>query len=144
MCLSWTATTFKRKSVLVTCGWGKAWVCQVAWGVRWECLTQSPTRKSYSCHLRQHFNHVRGGAQGTLGPRGEDVDGNPRTRWWTPTVRDAVKLKLTVSHPQGHAGRGSTAKLSTMEIEPSFSHQTRRSKSVSSPELTFSITLSNI
>nr|XP_054599407.1 uncharacterized protein LOC129163984 isoform X1 [Nothobranchius furzeri] len=81
--------------------------------VCWECLAESPVRRSFNSHLRQNFQNVPGQAgdiesEWTLfhasivevadrscGRRivGACRGGNPRTRWWTLAVRDAVKLK---------------------------------------------------
>ncbi|XP_051939041.1 uncharacterized protein LOC127612098 [Hippocampus zosterae] len=81
--------------------------------VCWERLPESPVRRSFNSHLRQSFSHVLGEA-GDIEPEwtmfrasiveaanlscgrkvvGACRGGNPRTRWWTPAVRDAVKLK---------------------------------------------------
>uniref|UniRef100_A0A8C6LI15 Endonuclease/exonuclease/phosphatase domain-containing protein n=1 Tax=Nothobranchius furzeri TaxID=105023 RepID=A0A8C6LI15_NOTFU len=81
--------------------------------VCWERLAKSPVRKSFNFHLRQNFQNVPGeagdiesewtlfrdsiveAADRSCGRRiiGACRGGNPRTRWWTPAVRDAVKLK---------------------------------------------------
>ncbi|XP_049595828.1 leucine-rich repeat-containing protein 57 isoform X1 [Syngnathus scovelli] len=81
--------------------------------VCWERLAESPVRKSFNSHLRQSFSHVPGeagdiesewtmfrasiveAADRSCGRKvvGACRGGNPRTRWWTPAVRDAVKLK---------------------------------------------------
>nr|XP_049618389.1 uncharacterized protein LOC125993656 isoform X1 [Syngnathus scovelli] len=81
--------------------------------VCWERLAESPVRKSFNFHLRQSFSHVPGeagdiesewtmfrasiveAADRSCGRKvvGACRGGNPRTRWWTPAVRDAVKLK---------------------------------------------------
>nr|XP_049580440.1 charged multivesicular body protein 1a isoform X2 [Syngnathus scovelli] len=81
--------------------------------VCWERLAESPVRKSFNSHLRQSFSHVPGeagdiesewtmfrasiveAADRSCGRKvvGACRGGNPRTRWWTPEVRDAVKLK---------------------------------------------------
>uniref|UniRef100_A0A8C6NIQ5 Reverse transcriptase domain-containing protein n=1 Tax=Nothobranchius furzeri TaxID=105023 RepID=A0A8C6NIQ5_NOTFU len=74
---------------------------------------ESPIRRSFNSHLRQNFQNVLGEA-GDIEPEwtlfrasiveaadrscghriaGACRGGNPRTRWWTPAVRDAVKLK---------------------------------------------------
>ncbi|KAM9812086.1 uncharacterized protein ACBT44_011417 isoform 1-T7 [Syngnathus typhle] len=81
--------------------------------VCWERLAESPVRKSFNSHLRQSFSHVPGeagdiefeltlfrasiveAADRSCGRKviGACRGGYPRTRWWTPAVRDAVKLK---------------------------------------------------
>ncbi|XP_051941766.1 uncharacterized protein LOC127614473 [Hippocampus zosterae] len=81
--------------------------------VCWERLAESPVRRSFNSHLRQSFSHVPGeagdiesewtmfrasiveAANLSCGRKvvGACRGGNPRTRWWTPAVRDAVKLK---------------------------------------------------
>uniref|UniRef100_A0A8C6KY55 Reverse transcriptase domain-containing protein n=1 Tax=Nothobranchius furzeri TaxID=105023 RepID=A0A8C6KY55_NOTFU len=81
--------------------------------VCWERLAESPVRRSFNSHLRQNFQNVPGeagdiesewtlfrasiveAADRSCGRRivGACRGGNPRTRWWTPAVRDAVKLK---------------------------------------------------
>ncbi|XP_016520903.1 uncharacterized protein LOC107834312 [Poecilia formosa] len=81
--------------------------------VCWECLAESPVRRSFNSHLQQNFEHVPGEvgdiesewtmfrastAEAAYRSCGWKVVGpcrvsNPRTRWWTPSVRDAVKLK---------------------------------------------------
>ena len=81
--------------------------------VCWERLAESPVRRSFNSHLRESFNHVPGeagdiesewtlfrasiveAADRSCGRKvvGACRGGNPRTRWWTPAVRDAVKLK---------------------------------------------------
>ncbi|XP_051936003.1 uncharacterized protein LOC127610201 [Hippocampus zosterae] len=81
--------------------------------VCWERLAESPVRRSFNSHLRQNFSHVPGetgdiesewtmfrasiveAANLSCGRKvvGACRGGNPRTRWWTPAVRDAVKLK---------------------------------------------------
>nr|XP_049579068.1 uncharacterized protein LOC125970583 [Syngnathus scovelli] len=81
--------------------------------VCWERLAESPVRKSFNSHLRQSFSHVQGeagdiesewtmfrasiveAADRSCGRKviGACRGGNPRTCWWTPAVRDAVKLK---------------------------------------------------
>nr|XP_049618390.1 uncharacterized protein LOC125993656 isoform X2 [Syngnathus scovelli] len=72
--------------------------------VCWERLAESPVRKSFNFHLRQSFSHVPGEAgdiesewtmfrASIVEVVGACRGGNPRTRWWTPAVRDAVKLK---------------------------------------------------
>ena len=81
--------------------------------VRWERLSESPVRKSFNSHLRESFEHVPEeagdiesewamfrasiveAANRCCGRKvaGACRGGNPRTCWWTPAVRDAVKLK---------------------------------------------------
>ena len=81
--------------------------------VCWERLAESPVRRSFNSHLRSNFNHVprevgdiesewtmfrasiAEAADRCCGRKvvGACRGGNPRTRWWTPAVRDAVKLK---------------------------------------------------
>ncbi|TWW77601.1 hypothetical protein D4764_12G0009910 [Takifugu flavidus] len=81
--------------------------------VCWEHLAESPVRRSFNSRLRESFDHVPGEA-GDIEPEwtmfrasiveaadrccgrkvvGAYRGGNPRTHWWTPAVRDAVKLK---------------------------------------------------
>ncbi|XP_061629968.1 uncharacterized protein LOC133478207 [Phyllopteryx taeniolatus] len=79
-------------------------------GVCWERLAECPVRKRFNSHLRQNFTHVPGDieseetmfrasiAEAADWSCGRKVVGachgsNPVTRWWTPAVRDAVKLK---------------------------------------------------
>ncbi|XP_061650970.1 uncharacterized protein LOC133487820 [Phyllopteryx taeniolatus] len=81
--------------------------------VCWERLPESPVRRILNSHLRQNFAHVPGeaghieskwtmfrpsiaeAAEQSCGRKvvGACRGGNARNRWWTPTVRDAVKLK---------------------------------------------------
>ncbi|KAK0144605.1 Craniofacial development protein 2 [Merluccius polli] len=79
--------------------------------VCWERLAESPVRESFNSHLRESFDHVPGeagdiewamfrasivkAADRSCGRKvvGACRGGNSRTRWWTPVVRDAVKLK---------------------------------------------------
>uniref|UniRef100_A0A8C9TU99 Islet cell autoantigen 1 like n=1 Tax=Scleropages formosus TaxID=113540 RepID=A0A8C9TU99_SCLFO len=81
--------------------------------VCWERLAEAPVREVFNSHLRQSFNQVPrevgdiesewtmfrssivGAAVRSCGHKvsGACRGGNPRTRWWTPEVRDAVKLK---------------------------------------------------
>ena len=71
--------------------------------VCWECLAESPVRESFNSHLRESFDHVPGEAgdiesewamfRASIVKVGACRGGNSRTRWWTPAVRDAVKLK---------------------------------------------------
>ncbi|TWW69209.1 hypothetical protein D4764_18G0000150 [Takifugu flavidus] len=81
--------------------------------VCWERLAESPVRRSFNSHLQESFDHAPGEA-GDIESEwtmfcasiveaadrccGRKVVGacrgaNARTRWWTPVVRDAVKLK---------------------------------------------------
>ncbi|TWW81730.1 R2DM Retrovirus-related Pol polyprotein from type II retrotransposable element [Takifugu flavidus] len=70
--------------------------------VCWERLAESPVRRSFNSRLRESFDHVPGEA-GDIESEwtmfrasivvGACRGGNARTRWWTPAVRDAVKLK---------------------------------------------------
>uniref|UniRef100_A0A8C2ZPF1 Reverse transcriptase domain-containing protein n=1 Tax=Cyclopterus lumpus TaxID=8103 RepID=A0A8C2ZPF1_CYCLU len=81
--------------------------------VNWERLAEDPVREVFNSHLRKNFSQIpreagdmesewtlfkasivdaaaRGCGRKVIGAcRG----GNPRTRWWTPGVREAVKLK---------------------------------------------------
>nr|XP_054597265.1 coiled-coil domain-containing protein 13 isoform X1 [Nothobranchius furzeri] len=80
--------------------------------VCWERLAESPVRRSFKSHLRQNFQNpgeagdiesewtlfrasIVEAADRSCGRRigGACRGGNPRTRWWTPAVRDAAKLK---------------------------------------------------
>ncbi len=81
--------------------------------VCWERLAKSPVREIFNSHLRRSFNRIpreSGNIEsewtmfstsiGDTAARscGRKVSGtcrggNPRTRWWTPEVRDDVKLK---------------------------------------------------
>ncbi|TWW80198.1 hypothetical protein D4764_01G0000130 [Takifugu flavidus] len=81
--------------------------------VCWERLGESPVRRSFNSRLRESFDHVPGeagdiesertmfrasiveAADWCCGRKGGGAcrGGNTRTRWWTPAVRDAVKLK---------------------------------------------------
>ncbi|XP_048857101.1 uncharacterized protein LOC125724452 [Brienomyrus brachyistius] len=81
--------------------------------VCWERLAESPVRESFNSYLQQNFSHIPGeagdiesewamfrasiveAADRSCGRKvvGACRGGNPRTRWWTPVVRDAVKLK---------------------------------------------------
>ncbi|TWW56339.1 Plexin-A1 Semaphorin receptor NOV, partial [Takifugu flavidus] len=81
--------------------------------VCWECLEETPVRRSFNSHLRESFDHVLGEA-GNIESEwtmfcasivevadqccgrkvvGACRGGNARTCWWTPAVRDAVRLK---------------------------------------------------
>ncbi|KAK0132211.1 putative uncharacterized transposon-derived protein F52C9.6 [Merluccius polli] len=105
--------------------------------VCWERLAESPVRESFNSHLRESFDHVPGeagdiesewamfrasivkAADQSCGRKvvGACRGGNSRTRWWTPAVRDAVKLKesyrtvLACGTPEA-AGRYRQAKRS--------------------------------
>jgi len=81
--------------------------------VWWECLVESSVRRSFNSHLRHSFNHVPEevgdikskwamfrvsiveAADRSCGHKVVSAchGGNPQTRWWTPVVREAVKLK---------------------------------------------------
>ncbi|TWW57277.1 hypothetical protein D4764_08G0012640 [Takifugu flavidus] len=81
--------------------------------VCWESLVGEPVRLVFNSHLRQSFDRVPRAvgdiesewamfrsaiveaAVASCGCKaaGAGRDGNPRTRWWTPEVRGAVKLK---------------------------------------------------
>ncbi len=81
--------------------------------VYWERLAESPIREIFNCHLRQSFDRIprESGdieSEWTMFSTsivdaaalscGHKVSGachgsNPWIRWWTPEVRDAVKLK---------------------------------------------------
>ncbi|KAK0156594.1 putative uncharacterized transposon-derived protein F52C9.6 [Merluccius polli] len=107
--------------------------------VCWEHLAESPVRESFNSHLRESFDHVPGeagdiesewamfrasivkAADQSCGRKVVSAcrGGNSRTRWWTPVVRDAVKLKkesyrtfLACGTPEA-AGRYRQAKRST-------------------------------
>ncbi|TWW76609.1 hypothetical protein D4764_13G0012710 [Takifugu flavidus] len=71
--------------------------------VCWERLAESPVRRSFNSHLRESFDRVPGEAGAAsiveVADRccshkvvGACHGGNTRTRWWTPAVRDALKL----------------------------------------------------
>ena len=81
--------------------------------VCWERLAEEPVKMVFNSHLRQSFDHVPG-AVGDIESEwtlfrsaiveaavascshkvaGASRGGNPRTRWWTPEVRGAVRLK---------------------------------------------------
>ncbi|KAK0139279.1 LINE-1 reverse transcriptase [Merluccius polli] len=111
--------------------------------VCWEHLAESPVRESFNSHLRESFDHVPGeagdiesewamfcasivkAADRSCGRKvvGACHGGNSRTRWWTPAVRDAVKLKesyrtfLACGTPEA-AGRYRQAKRSAAVAEP--------------------------
>ncbi|TWW74534.1 hypothetical protein D4764_14G0005370, partial [Takifugu flavidus] len=81
--------------------------------VCWEGLAESPVRRSFNSHIRESFDHVPGevgdiesewtmfrasiveAADQCCGRKVVGVcrGGNARTHWWTPAVRDAVRLK---------------------------------------------------
>uniref|UniRef100_A0AAV2MSF8 Endonuclease/exonuclease/phosphatase domain-containing protein n=1 Tax=Knipowitschia caucasica TaxID=637954 RepID=A0AAV2MSF8_KNICA len=81
--------------------------------VCWERLAEPPVRRTFNTHLRESFSQVPAEegdmeskwtmfsssiadeAARSCGRRvsGAGPGGNPRTRWWTPAVRDAVRLK---------------------------------------------------
>ncbi|KAL0194436.1 hypothetical protein M9458_012732, partial [Cirrhinus mrigala] len=81
--------------------------------VCWESLAEPPVREVFNSHLRQSFNQISredgdiesewtmfsasivNAAVRSCGCRvsGASRGGNPRTRWWTTEVRDAVRLK---------------------------------------------------
>ena len=81
--------------------------------VCWEHLAEPSVRKVFNSHLRESFDQIPreagdiesewtmfstsivDAAVRSCGRRvsGACRGGNPRTRWWTPEVRDAVKLK---------------------------------------------------
>ncbi|KAM9358371.1 uncharacterized protein ABDE67_003862 [Symphorus nematophorus] len=81
--------------------------------VCWERLAEAPVREVFNSHLRESFNQIPREAgdiesewtmfstsivDAAVRSCGRKVSGacrggNPRTRWWTPEVRDAVKLK---------------------------------------------------
>ncbi|KAI3371803.1 hypothetical protein L3Q82_024365 [Scortum barcoo] len=82
--------------------------------VCWERLAEPSVREVFNSHLRKSFSQIPREAGETLSPSGPCSlpplstlavrscgrkvsgacrGGNPRTRWWTPEVRDAVRLK---------------------------------------------------
>ena len=81
--------------------------------VNWERLAEDPVREVFNSHLRKNFSHIPreagdmesewsmfkasivDAAARSCGRKviGACRGGNPRTRWWTPGVREAVKLK---------------------------------------------------
>ncbi|TWW74429.1 hypothetical protein D4764_14G0004320 [Takifugu flavidus] len=81
--------------------------------VCWERLAESPVRRSFNSHLWESFDHIPGeagdiesewtmfrasiveAADRCCGHKvvGACRGGNARTHWWTPVVRDAVRLK---------------------------------------------------
>uniref|UniRef100_A0AAR2JQZ9 Reverse transcriptase domain-containing protein n=1 Tax=Pygocentrus nattereri TaxID=42514 RepID=A0AAR2JQZ9_PYGNA len=110
--------------------------------VCWERLAEEPVRLIFNSHLRQNFDQISGevgdidsewamfrssiaeAADCSCGRKvvGACRGGNPRTRWWTPQVRDAVKLKkesyrawLACGTPEA-AGRYRQAKRSAASV----------------------------
>ena len=85
----------------------------ILWGVCWECLADFFGRTSFNSHLRESFNHFPGetgdvesewamfcasiveAADWCCGHKvvGACCGENTRTRWWTPAMRDAIRLK---------------------------------------------------
>ncbi|XP_055362025.1 uncharacterized protein LOC129603656 [Betta splendens] len=81
--------------------------------VCWERLAEPSVRRTFNSHLRESFDQIPrevgdiesewtmfsvsivNAAARSCGRRvsGACRGGNPRTRWWTPEVRDAIKLK---------------------------------------------------
>uniref|UniRef100_A0AAV2JL93 ribonuclease H n=1 Tax=Knipowitschia caucasica TaxID=637954 RepID=A0AAV2JL93_KNICA len=81
--------------------------------VCWERLAEPPVRRTFNSHLRESFSQVPAeegdmesewtmfsasiadAAARSCGRKvsGAGPGGNPRTRWWTPALRDAVRLK---------------------------------------------------
>ena len=81
--------------------------------VCWEGLAEPSVREVFNSHLRESFDQIPREAgdiesewtmfstsivDAAVRSCGRKVSGacrggNPRTRWWTPEVRDAVKLK---------------------------------------------------
>uniref|UniRef100_A0AAV2JJP1 Endonuclease/exonuclease/phosphatase domain-containing protein n=1 Tax=Knipowitschia caucasica TaxID=637954 RepID=A0AAV2JJP1_KNICA len=81
--------------------------------VCWKRLAEPPVRRAFNSHLRESFSQVPAEegdiesewtmfsssianvAARSCGRKvsGAGPGGNPRTRWWTPAVRDAVRLK---------------------------------------------------
>jgi len=81
--------------------------------VNWECLVEDPVREVLNSHLRMNFSYIPRevgamqsewtmfkasiveAADGSCGRKVIDAcpGCNPRNRWWTPGVREAVKLK---------------------------------------------------
>ncbi|TWW77407.1 hypothetical protein D4764_12G0007970 [Takifugu flavidus] len=74
--------------------------------VCWECLAESPVRRSFNSHLWESFGHVPGG-QGTLGPSGpcsvppllRRMTGAVAARWLVPVV--AAMPKPAGRHQRG-------------------------------------------
>ena len=83
--------------------------------VNWERLNEAPVRETFNSHLRRSFScipvevgdikpewalfkaSIAEAAAGSCGLNviGISRGGNPRTPWWTPVVREAVRLKET-------------------------------------------------
>ena len=81
--------------------------------VNWERLKEDPVREEFNCHLLRSFSDtpvegediehewsvfkasIADAAAASCGFRavGSSRGGNPRTAWWTPEVREAVRLK---------------------------------------------------
>ena len=81
--------------------------------VNWERLDGAPVRETFNSHLRRSFScipvevgdiepewamfkaSIAEAAAGSCGLKviGTSRGGNPRTPWWTPVVREAVRLK---------------------------------------------------
>ena len=81
--------------------------------VNWERLVEAPVRKVFNSHLRKNFSCIPGevgdmesewamfrasiaeAAARSCGQKavGACHGGNLRTRWWTPAVKEAVRLK---------------------------------------------------
>ena len=81
--------------------------------VNWKRLAESPVRVVFNSHLRKNFSRIPGeagdvesewtmfkasiveAAARSCGQKavGACQGGNRRTRWWTPAVREAVRLK---------------------------------------------------
>ncbi|XP_077956447.1 uncharacterized protein LOC120824534 [Gasterosteus aculeatus] len=81
--------------------------------VNWERLEEAPVQKIFNSHLRRSFSHIpvevgdiepewsmfktsiAEAAAVSCGLKVLDASrgGNPRTPWWTPVVREAVRLK---------------------------------------------------
>uniref|UniRef100_A0AAR2KE64 Endonuclease/exonuclease/phosphatase domain-containing protein n=1 Tax=Pygocentrus nattereri TaxID=42514 RepID=A0AAR2KE64_PYGNA len=110
--------------------------------VCWERLAEEPVRLIFNSHLCQNFDQISGevgdidsewamfrssiaeAADCSCGRKvvGACRGGNPRTRWWTPQVRDVVKLKkesyrawLACGTPEA-AGRYRQAKRSAASV----------------------------
>ncbi|TWW78160.1 R2DM Retrovirus-related Pol polyprotein from type II retrotransposable element [Takifugu flavidus] len=110
--LSITNTLFRHKGVHM-CTWHQDGRPKCIVRVCWERLAESPVRRSFNSHLRESFDHIPGEAADTesewtmfhasivevadrcCGRKvvGAYQGGNAQTRWWTPVVRDAVRLK---------------------------------------------------
>ncbi|TWW62406.1 hypothetical protein D4764_04G0010530 [Takifugu flavidus] len=81
--------------------------------VCWECLAETSVRRSFNSHIRESFDHVPGEAgdiesewtmfRASIVEAADRCCGckvvgacrgnNTQTRWWTPVVRDATRLK---------------------------------------------------